>query len=214
MFRARYADAVPADRRRRRTAIAGTVAAVTGAALTVVDLLPRTQLVAPPAAVIGIVALAAAAGLLAAAFCPLAPRSTDWSFRATGDWRREERVRRQFAPRPPEMVPEDRSAVLAAVESSRDALVRSAARTVLLPAVWICVLVAALVLGFAREPVVLAGPLFALLQSSSMIAAVTTLGRMELARGRAEALPDLPEAEPPRRPTGRGPTGSKLGLPE
>ncbi|PZF57220.1 hypothetical protein DEI81_15580 [Curtobacterium sp. MCBD17_013] len=216
IVRARYPELVSVEVRRRRTIIAGSVATAVGTAASLTEIVWHWATTPAPLVVVGLVLIAAAFGSGAAASHRLSLASPPlWAFIPSGNWRRQERIARQFAPRPPAMAPEDRDLVIAAAERARDGLVLSAARTLWLPAAWALVWLGVAAVGLeGRFAFSLFTPLgLGLLQSSTFIAAVTGLGRMELARRRAEALPPLPEVAPPRRPTGRGPSGSKLSLP-
>jgi hypothetical protein len=216
VFRERYADVASARLRRRRTVVAGSVATAVGIALTIVDLVWHWSPLPMPFALPGIASLAASVGSLVTLFCPVVERGTvDWSFTPTGDWRRQERIQRQFAPRPPELDPRDRDHVLAIVGRSRDTQVAALARTMFFPITWILGAAGLLATGLSFTSVGIAAypVIYGLLQTAAPIAAATSLGRMELARRRAEAMPPAPP-EPPRTwPRGTRPTGSKLGLP-
>lgn len=215
IYRAHRPEAVDPVRDRRRRMVAGTAAALVGTLLTVTLAIWHWTPAPLPVAALGVLALAAAAGSIAAYLVPVAPPREDWSFHPTGDWRRSERIARQFAPRPPAIAPEDRDEVLTAAQVSRIPLVVTAERALFLPGFWVTALIGAALLGQFDGTgwVVLVGPVFGLLQSATLVAAVTALGRAELARRRAEALPPSPPP-PPERPRGRGPTGTKLGLPD
>ncbi len=133
----------------------------------------------------------------------------------TGDWRRDERIDRQFAARPPAMFPEDRDEVLARAERTLGPSVALAARFVLLPIAWALVWAGALLsgLGSLDSPLVLFWPpMLMLLQSASFIAAVTGIGRSDAARRRALALEPAPVVDAPAR-RNLDPRGSKIGLP-
>lgn len=114
------------------------------------------------------------------------------------------------------MAPEDRDAVLDAVDGQRDPLVREVLRGLWLAGAFAAAWLALLTTGLAEHVVsALAGPVtFALLQLGRVLAMTSVLGRMELARRRAEALPPVAgDGTVPRGPTGRGPSGSKVALP-
>lgn len=217
VFRAHVGDVVSPRRRRARTVASGSAAAAAGVLLTISEVVWHWVTTPVPLAVLAIVSIAAAVGCLVAVVMPLADKTIDHSFHPTGDWRATERVSKQFGPRPPELDPADREAVLAAVDRGRDGLVLTTARVVFLPATWFCAALGMVAAGQLTSPVTLAFPvLFGLLQSASLVASTTSLGRMELARRRAEALPPNPPPPPDAGrpwPRGVGRPGSKLGLP-
>lgn len=172
-----------------------------------------------PLRLLAIVCLAAALGCMVGVFLRVHRRDLDLRGTATGtgtgDWRRDERIDRQFAARPPAMLPEDRDEVLARVERSLGPSVALAARVVLLPIAWALVWAGALLsgLGSLDSPLVLFWPpMLMLLQSASFIAAVTGLGRSDAARRRALALEPAPVVDAPAR-RNLDPRGSKIGLP-
>ncbi len=206
-----------ADQRllRRRRRIALSAAVTVGAAVVV------TQLLAPwiPGGAIRtvLIAVAAAVGVggIVGAVLPES-RTAEWrtAVRDDPDWRRTDRVQAQFGPRPPALDAADRDAVLAAVRRSTDPLVVLVGRTVLVGPALLAAWAAALLVGGGDRLRVLWCwlPVQAVIQVGQLLAHLVTLGRMDAARRRAEALdPVEPEPEPPTR--NRDPRGSKLGLP-
>lgn len=217
--RARRSEFLDPTRLRRRTVVTGTVAVVSGAGMVIADLLWGVFDGPWPLRLLAIVCLAAALGCMVGVFLRVHRRDLDLRGTATGtgtgDWRRDERIDRQFAARPPAMLPEDRDEVLARSERTLGPSVALAARFVLLPIAWALVWAGALLsgLGSLDSPLVLFWPpMLMLLQSASFIAVVTGIGRSDAARHRALALEPAPVVEaPPRRNV--DPRGSKIGLP-
>lgn len=214
---ARRSEFLDPARLRRRTVVTGTVAVVSGTVMVVADLLWGVFDGPWPLRLLAIVCLAAALGCMVGVFLRVHRRDLDLrgTLGGTGDWRRDERIDRQFAARPPAMLPEDRDEVLARAERTLGPSVALAARFVLLPIAWALVWAGALLsgLGSLDSPLVLFWPpMLMLLQSASFIAAVTGIGRSDAARHRALALEPAPVVEaPPRRNV--DPRGSKIGLP-
>lgn len=217
VVRTRRSEFLDAGRLRRRTVLAGVVATVAGALLVVADLVWGIVSGPWPAHVVALVCFAAALGCLVATFVPVgAPGTASVADAPRGDWRREDRIGRQFAARPPAMLLADRDDVLARAERTIGPSTVAAARFVWLPVTWVVAWVGLLVAGLATSDEItlwLMPPVFALLQSATFIAAVTGAGRAEQARRRALALPPTPPADPlPRR--NQDPLGSKLRLPD
>jgi len=217
--RARRSEFLDPARLRRRTVVTGTVAVVSGAGMVIADLRWGFFDGPWPLRLLAILCLAAALGCMVGVFLRVHRRDLDLRGTATGtgtgDWRRDERIDRQFAARPQAMLPEDRDEVLARVERTLGPSVALAARFVLLPIAWALVWAGALLsgLGSLDSPLVLFWPpMLMLLQSASFIAVVTGLGRSDAARRRALTLAPPPVVEaPPRRNV--DPRGSKIGLP-
>lgn len=215
--RARRSQFLDPARLRRRTVVTGTVAVVSGTVMVIADLLWGVFDGPWPLRLLAILCFAAALGCLVGVFLRVDRRDLDLrgTLRGTGDWRRDERIDRQFAARPPAMLPEDRDEVLARAERTLGPSVALAARFVLLPIAWALVWAGALLsgLGSLDSPLVLFWPpMLMLLQSASFIAAVTGLGRSDAARRRALALEPAPVVEAPAR-RNLDPRGSKIGLP-
>ncbi|NII41592.1 hypothetical protein E9228_002239 [Curtobacterium flaccumfaciens] len=215
--RARRSEFLDPARLRRRTVVSGAVAVVSGTVLVVADLLWGVFDGQWPLRLLAIVCFAAALGCLVAVFLRVHRRELDGRDTATpsGDWRRGERIARQFAARPPAMLPEDRDEVLARAERILGPSVALAARFVLLPTTWALAWAGALLsgLGTLDHPTpLLMPPLLMVLQSATFIVVVTGIGRSDAARRRALALEPAPVvAAPPRRNV--DPRGSKVGLP-
>jgi predicted alpha/beta-hydrolase family hydrolase len=218
VVRARRADFLDPGRLRRRTLLCGTVAVVAGALLVVADLLWGIVDGPLPVRVVAIVGFAGALGCITASFVAVGtPASVPAQPPLTGDWRRTERIDRQFLPRPPAMLAEDRADVLATAERVTGQATASAARVVWLPSSWIVAWVALLVSGLAtddRFTLLLVPPVFAVLQSAPFIAVVTGAGRADAARERALALPAAPPSPTAPPPRNRDPRGSKVELPD
>ncbi|PZF15589.1 hypothetical protein DEJ25_02405 [Curtobacterium sp. MCPF17_011] len=215
--RSRRSEFLDLARLRRRTVVTGTVAVVSGTIMVIASLLWGALDGAWPLRLLAIVCFAAALGCFVGVFLRVHRRDLDLRGTGTGagDWRRGERIDRQFAARPPAMLPEDRDEVLARAERSLGPSVALAARFVLLPIAWALFWAGALFsgLGTVDQPTpLLMPPLLMLLQSATSIAAVTGIGRSDAARRRALALEPAPVvAAPPRRNV--DPRGSKVGLP-
>jgi hypothetical protein len=215
--RARRSEFLDPARLRRRTMVSGAVAVVSGTVLVIADLLWGAFDGPWPLRLLAIVCFAAALGCLLAVFLRVHRRELDGRDTATpsGDWRRGERIDRQFAARPPAMLPEDRDEVLARAERTLGPSVALAARFVLLPTTWALAWAGALLsgLGTLDHPTpLLMPPLLMVLQSATFIVAVTSIGRSDAARRRALALEPAPVVEPPPR-RNVVPRGSKVGLP-
>jgi hypothetical protein len=130
--RTRRSEFLDPARLRRRTVVTGAVAAVSGTVMVIADLLWGIFDGPWPLRLLAIVCLAAALGCLIGVFLRVHRRDLDpgGTHRGTGDWRRDERIDRQFAARPPAMLPEDRDEVLARAERT---LGPSRGRTAALP---------------------------------------------------------------------------------
>jgi hypothetical protein len=210
----RYPEFLPDRARGRRTRIAGIVAAATGTVLFI-SVFAVGWGEPTPLALTASAIFAVAMGCFSAMFTSTRTVKPDWSFTPTGDWRRAERVDRQFATNPPAMDPADRDLVLAKVERLVGPLVMVAARTLWMPIGWGVATIGLIVmsLGGGVTFEVAVPLLVGFLQSANFIAATSGLGRTELARRRAEAMPELPPEQPKTWPQGTGPNGSKMRLP-
>jgi hypothetical protein len=217
--RTRRSEFLDPARLRRRTVVTGTVAVVSGTVMVIADLLWGAFEGPWPLRLLAIVCLAAALGCFVGVF--LRVDRADLDLRGarpstgTGDWRRSERIDRQFSARPPAMLPEDRDEVLARAARAIDGPRVRSARFVLLPITWALAWAGALLSGLATveqlTPLLLP-PLLMLLQSATFIVAVTGIGRSDAARRRALAFEPAPvvDAQPQRN---LEPRGSKIGLP-
>jgi len=201
IVRSRRSEFVDAARTRRRALVSGLVAVVVGAILTVSDLIWRVVDVAPLRDVLVTFLLAGAAGCVVGSFWKIArsaTASTASTASATGariDWRRSERIERQFSAHPPEILPEDRDEVISRARLSLGPAVVTAERTVLVPIAWIAAWAGLLVAGatWDEEVMLVIGlPVFGLLQSVPFIAAVVGAGRADAAHRRSLALPPAP----------------------
>lgn len=221
VVRSRRAEFVDAGRLRRRTVVCGATAVVVGAFLVVADVVWGSLSSGSGVRdVLAVVLLAGAVGCLVAPFVRVAavgpvPLEGVTGDRPTGDWRRQERIDRQFAPRPPAMAPEDRDEVIARAERSIGPSTVLAERFVWLPVAWMLGWLGVLVAGAAttdRLTLLLVPPVFAVLQSATFIAAVTGAGRAEAARRRALAMPEVSQPSTPPQPR-RAAGGSAVELP-
>jgi hypothetical protein len=211
--RSRFLDPV---RIRRRTVLSGTVAGAVGAFLVVADRLWGLFAGPWPLHALAVVCLAAALGCFVATFVPVGRSTAAPSAAPIGDWRRGERIARQFAARPPDVLRADRDLVIDRAERSIGPAVITASRFVWLPVTWIVAWVGLVASGLAdtdRLTLLLIPPVFAVLQSATFLAAVTGAGRADAARRRALAVPPAP-AVPPSDGRQRDPRGSKVELPE
>lgn len=216
VVRSRRAEFVDAGRLRRRTVVCGATAVVVGAFLVVADVVWGSLSTASGIRdLIAVVLLAGAAGCLVAPFVRVAATGPLPPEGLTGDWRRQERIDRQFAARPPEMAPEDREEVIARAERSIGPSTVLAERFAWLPVAWVLGWLGLLVAGAAttdRSTLLLVPPVFAVLQSATFIAAVSGAGRADAARQRALAMPEVPRpSAPPQRRRAAG--GSAVELP-
>lgn len=218
VVRAHRSEFLDPVRLRRRTFLCGATAVVTGAVLTVLDLVWGIAEGPWPVHVVVLVAFAGALGCVVASFVRVGtPTTTTTPPALTGDWRRNERIEQQFGPRPPAMLPEDRDEVLARAERMIGPATVSASRVVWLPVFWLVAWAGLVVSGLATSdhfPVLLTPAAFAVLQSAPFIAVVTGAGRADRARERALGLPaaTTDDQDPPRQ-RGRDPRGSKIELP-
>ncbi|WP_439688958.1 hypothetical protein ACRQ4C_13270 [Curtobacterium sp. SP.BCp] len=214
--RAHRSEFLDPRRVRRRTVVGGVVATGVGAFLVVADRLWGLFDGGLLRDVVAVVLLAAGAGCVVAAFLGVGRRSGRSARQPLGDWRRDDRITRQFAAHPPAMMTEDRDEVTARAELSIETAVVATARSVWIPIGWLLAWVAFLVSGLAtadRLTLWLIPPVFAALQSGTFVATVVAAGRADAARDRAAQLPSAsPPPAPPQR--NRDPRGSKLGLPE
>ncbi len=216
VVRSRRAEFVDAGRLRRRTVVCGATAVVVGAFLVVADVVWGSLSSGSDVRdLLAVVLLAGAAGCLVAPFVRVAVMGPVPPEGLTGDWRRQERIDRQFAARPPEMAPEDRDEVIARADRSIGPSTVLAERFVWLPVAWVLGWLGLLVAGAAttdRVTLLLVPPVFAVLQSATFIAAVSGAGRAEAARRRALAMPEVPRpSTPPQRRRAAG--GSAVELP-
>jgi predicted anti-sigma-YlaC factor YlaD len=217
--RTRRSEFLDPARLRRRIVVTGTVAVVSGTVMVIADLLWGIFDGPWPLRLLAIICFAASLGCLVGVFLRVHSPGLDLRGTAagtgTGDWRRDERIARQFAARPPAMLPEDRDEILARAERTLGPSVALAARFVLLPITWALVWAGALLSGLATgeqlTPLLLP-PLLMLLQSTTFIVVVTSIGRSDAARRRALALEPAPVVEVPTR-RNVDPRGSKIGLP-
>jgi hypothetical protein len=218
VHRARRAEFLDPGRLRRRTLVSGLAATTLGAFLVVADagwvLLDGT----PAHDVVAIVLFAAALGCLVATLCPVVDRSAAPPPGAPlGDWRRSERIERQFSARPPEIEPEDRDEVVAAAGRLIGTSVAVVSRTVWLPAAWLLAWAALVVSGLPSDDqltLLVLPALLGLLQATTCLGAVTALGRADAARHRALALPPAPPRPARSAPPHEGRGGSQLALPD
>ncbi|WIB78696.1 hypothetical protein DEJ28_06255 [Curtobacterium sp. MCPF17_002] len=216
VVRARRSEFRDPGQVRRRTVVCGLVAVGVGVFLVIADrfwgLFDGSLL----QQAVAVVLFSAAVGCFGAAFLRVTGRSVSASpGRQLGDWRRSERIDRQFAARPPAMLAEDRDEVIARAERSVGLSVVAATRFVWIPVGWVLAWVALLVSGFATADqltLLVIPPVFALLQSAAFVAAVTAAGRADAARSRALRLPATALLESPPQHN-RDPRGSKLELP-
>lgn len=217
VYRVRRPEFLDAGKVRRRTLMGGLAATVLGTLLVVGDALGNLVDGTPGQDVAAIVLFAAALGCGVATLCGVADRSAAPSpGTSLGDWRRGERIARQFASSPPTIEPEDRDEVVTAAERLIGTSVVVASRSVWLPAAWLLAWAALLVAGFATtDRLTLLGlpAVLGLLQSATFVTAVAGIGRADAARERALALPPAPPSEAPApRPDDRH--GSQLALPD
>lgn len=219
VVRARRSEFLDAHRVRRRTVLCGAVATAVGSAATVADVAWGAGGRPWMLQVVAIVCFAAAAGSLVATFVRVGSPAADVDPAGpSGDWRRQERIARQFTARPPTMAPEDRDAVLDHADRAIPVAVVMAERFLWNPVAWVSAWIGLLALGSAttdRVTLLLVPPVFAVLQSATWITAVTNAGRAETTRARAALLPALPAIAPvddAARRHGRVPRGSKIEL--
>ena len=211
VYQERRSEAVDADRTRRRRVLSGTVAVAVGAVAVVTQVLWQWLGTETPWLLVSVLALALAAGGMAAFCVPV--RRGDPPRRASVGWRETERIDAYFSRRPPAVEPADRDVVIDRVEQSRDATVGLVDRLVWLPVAWLALGLAVLATGAAfAGPALLIVPVMGLTQAGVVVQSLVALGRMDAARRRAEALDPVGSVpEPPTR--NRDPRGSKLGLP-
>ncbi|OIH94444.1 hypothetical protein [Curtobacterium sp. MCBA15_001] len=215
-YRAHRSEVLDPTRVRRRRVVSGAAAALAGTVLVVSQMLSGWTGAPALEAVVGLVASAAAVGCLVAVFCRTGrTASATRSAPLPGGWRRSERIGAQFSARPPELLPEDRDAVLARAAEVVAPAVVTVDRLRWIPAMWLAAWVGGIALGLASQSVValLLPPVFALVQGGTTITAVVWLGRAELTRRRVVALPPI-EPESPLRPRNPEPRGSKVVLPD
>lgn len=219
VYRTRRGEFLDPARTRRRTLVAGIVGSAAGAATVVSDALTDWLEAPVPIVLVTAAAFAAALGCFAAALVRTR-RSADSALSPrSGDWRRSDRVDRQFTARPPELRPEDRDEVLAQASRIVGPAVVAVDRLGWLPLGWLAAWIGALASGVASSESVtplLVPLLLGLIQGATWVAAVVSLGRAERTRRRVEATPPAvsPPPVPRPRPRNAEPRGSKLGLPE
>jgi hypothetical protein len=218
VYRARRAEFLDAGRVRRRTLVSGLAATALGAFLVVAD--ACWGLVDGPLAreAATIALFSAGLGCLVATLCPVVDRSAALAPGAPlGDWRRSERIERQFTARPPETEPEDRDEVVAAAGRLIGTSVAVVSRSVWLPAAWLLAWAAIVLSGLPSDDqlTLLALPaLLGLLQATTLLSSVVGIGRADAARRRAMALPPAPSRPARSAPPGDGRRGSWLALPD
>ncbi|TCK64326.1 hypothetical protein [Curtobacterium sp. PhB136] len=215
VYRAHRREFLDPVRLRCRTIVGAAVAFVAGAVLVVTDLPTPWTGSTLAASLVMAVAWAAAVGCFSAAFTRSAGRVPVPSGPRLVGWRRSERIGRQFAARPPELLPEDRDEVLAKAAETIGPAIGSIDRLRWVPLGWLAVWIGALVSGLAWQSVIalLFPPASMLLQGGVWIAAVVWLGRAELTRRRVEATPPY-TPPPPNGARNTEPRGSKLALPD
>lgn len=151
------------------------------------------------------------------AFIPVADPSTAPSPRKMlGNWRRSERIDRQFTKNPPEIAPEDRDEVIAGSKGLLATSVVAVDRSIWVPCGYVLVWLALVVAGLASAEhlnILLLPLIFAALQSATVLTSVVAAGRAATAHYRALALPPAPVDSSPIEPKSR-PTGSMLALPD
>jgi len=226
IVRSRRSEFVDAARTRRRALVSGLVAVVVGAILIVSDLIWRVVDVTPMRGVLVTFLLAGAAGCVVGSFWKIARSTTASTASTTGgriDWRRSERIERQFWAHPPEILPEDRDEVISRARLTLGPAVVTAERTILVPIAWIAAWAGLLVAGatWDEEVMLVIGlPVFGLLQSVPFIAAVVGAGRADAAHRRTLALPPAPPGVASPGPTAlrlsrdAARPGSQLSLPD
>ena len=221
VFRDEFGRYVPADRRRRAIRLGALVAGIAAVVLLVVGLLVGWPDLRHPAAVVGTVLLAVAAGTFAVSVVPLLPRAADvdrlsWS----GSYMQApERSERHFrARKTPTIDPRDRDEVLRDAELLRSGLVPDVFRSLVVAVAIVLGAVALVLLGLPLRIVTLV-PLFLVIRT---VMSLVRLGRIERVRALAAVLPDVD----PRRGTTPATsahgdrihrpasTGSKLSLPD
>jgi hypothetical protein len=201
---------------RRRTVTGGLVAVAFGGLLVIANIfwIFLDESVFQNTVVVGL--FAAALGSISAAFQNVGRLPTSSPQPPLGDWRRSERIDRQFAARPPAMLTEDRDEVIVRAERSVGPSVAGAERFIWIPAGWVLAWLGLLISGYAtadKLTLLLIPPVFALLQSGTFVAIVTGAGRADIAHRRARELPPAPPREPPTQRK-IDPRGSKLELPD
>lgn len=218
VHRARRAEFLDAGRVRRRTLVSGLAATALGAFLVVADACWGLFDGTPARDVVAVVLFAAALGCLVATLCPVVDRSAAPPPGASlGDWRRSERIERQFSAHPPEIEPEDRDEVVAAAGRLIGTSVAVVSRSVWLPAAWLLAWVAIVVSGPPSDDqltLLVLPALLGLLQATTCLSAVVGIGRADAARHRALALPPAPAPSTRSTRPRDGRAGSQLALPD
>ncbi|WP_123519602.1 hypothetical protein [Frigoribacterium sp. PhB24] len=172
----------------------------------------------PPARDAATIALfSAGLGCLVATLCPVVDRSAAPAPGAPlGDWRRSERIERQFGARPPEIEPADRDEVVAAAGRLIGTSVAVVSRSVWLPAAWLLAWAALVVSGLPSDgqlTFLVLPALLGLIQSATCLGSVVAVGRADAARDRALVLPPAPPPPARSAPPREGRRGSQLDLP-
>lgn len=215
VFRDHFGRLVPADRRRRSVVVGALVALAALVVAVGIGLVAPWPDLGDGTTVVGVVSLALAAGLVGAALVPLRPKDTEgarlyWSGQMM---QAPDAIERYFRRGPaPTIRPADRDELLRDAANIRAGLVPELYRCGLLLGVGVLLFGAAFTLHFTVVWCVW----ITVLAAVRGVVTVIRLGRVERARALAEVLPDAP-ARPaggvrPRR--GRGPSGSKLALPD
>lgn len=216
VVRTHRSEFIDKTRVRRRTVTAALTATGVGTFLVIATLLWDPFDGSLLQNVAAVVFFSASLGCFSAAFQSVACLAPASSRPLLGDWRRDERINRQLAARPPAMLPEDRDEVLDRAQRSLGPLVAAAERFKWIPVGWVFAWLGVLIPGIAntdRVTLLVLPPVFAVLQSATFIEAVTGAGRADTTRQRALALPPAPPVESP--PTRKLDTrGSKLELPD
>ncbi|MBT2503867.1 hypothetical protein [Curtobacterium sp. ISL-83] len=217
LVRAHRSEFLDPAKVRRRTVVSGAVGVAVGTCIAIATLVWGVPEGVHPWDVLAMACFAGAVGCLTGSFMPVADRAalSRLSAQPRGDWRRSERIARQFEARPPAMLAEDRDEVLASAERAIGPAVVAASRTIWIPIGWLLAWAGLLLWGLAtpdRLTLLLVPPVFGVLQSAAFIAAVTGAGRADAARQRAVALPPPSPRDTPL-PRRADPSGSKVRLP-
>jgi len=217
VYRARRHEFLDSAKVRRRTLV-GTFVALAVGLFLVIGTVYWDIFDGPPVRDgVAIIFFSAAAGCLLMAFLPVAdPGAAPSPGKMLGDWRRSERIERQFGKRPPAIVSEDRDEVIAGSQRLLATSVVAVDRSKWVPRGYFLAWVAFVVAGMASldELTLLLLPLiFSALYSTTVVTSVTAAGRADAAHHRALSLPPAPADSSPGRPKSSPPV-SRFALPD